>query len=109
MHTTAELVHKTVVVWLRWWRIAERFLRLILHRRLWGLTGTHLRTIVGRGDTRAIQLRRSWADLGRELKAIKARGRAETSIHTDDRSEPGPPYSREEEETQESSYDTFYA
>ena len=43
MHTAAELVHKKVAVWLRWWCITERFLRLILRRRLWGLTGSHLR------------------------------------------------------------------
>ena len=56
--------------------VRNRFLQLALRRRLWGLTGTCLQTIVGRSDSRAILLRKSWADLGRELKAIKARGRS---------------------------------
>ena len=75
MHKAAELVHKKVTIWLRWCCITERFLRLILRRKLWGLTGQHLKTIVDRTDLRSTQLRRVWSENGTDLKAIKARGK----------------------------------
>ena len=67
MQAAAELVHKKVAIWLSWWSITEKFLRLSLRRRLWGLIGKHLQTIAGRGDLRATRLRKSWADTGTEL------------------------------------------
>ena len=75
MRRAAELVHKKVTIWLHWWCIAEKFLRLILRRKPWGLTGQHLKTIADRTDLRSIQLRRVLSELGTDLKAIKARGK----------------------------------
>ena len=61
-------------IWLRWWNITLQILRYILRKKLWGLTGHHLETIVGKTDPRSTLLRRVWSEIGTDLKAIKARG-----------------------------------
>ena len=81
-----DLIEKAVAAWQLWWQLSKDLLRLTLHRRLWGLIGNHLRTIVGRRDRRSTLLRKSWADLGKSLKAIEAQESAETS-----RAEESPP------------------
>ena len=80
MHKKAELVHEKATIWLHWRCITEKFLRLILRRKLWGLTGHHLKTIVDRTDARSKQLRRVWSDLGQDLKGSRPAASVETSI-----------------------------
>ena len=103
-----QLIERVIATWQLWWSISEGLLRLTLRRRLWGLIGNHLKTIVGRRDSRSTLLRKSLAGLGKSLKAIKAqwerwdlnsRRESTLSYRQDDRSRPGTSDSREEEKT----------
>ena len=69
-----QLIERAIATWQLWWSISKDLLRLTLRRRLWGLIGNHLQTIIGSRDSRSTLLRKSWADLGKSLKAIKAQG-----------------------------------
>ena len=106
LETKNQLIEKAIATWHLWWQISKDLLRLTLQRRLWGLIGNHLKTIVGKRDRRSILLKKSWADLTKSLKAIKAqrdrwdfKSRRESTFSyiSDDGTWPGTPYSREEE------------
>ena len=75
MQSAADQLAHSVTVWTPWWRVTTRFLRLMSHRKAWGVIGKHLEKIIDRTDLRTLLLRRSWSQQGSVLRAIKARGR----------------------------------
>ena len=54
MQSAADQLVHSVTVWTRWWCITARFLRLIFHRKAWGVIGDYLKKekVTARTDLR---------------------------------------------------------
>ena len=72
-----QLVH-SVVAWTRWRCLTTKVLRLVFHKKAWGVISAFWKKekAIQRTDLRIVILRDNWPRRGRALDAIKKRGQA---------------------------------
>ena len=73
-----EVLIQSVLTWTRWWCLTSKVLVLVFKKKAWGVIGGFLKqeNPLHRIDLRITLLRSIWARRGRELEAIKLRGKA---------------------------------